>query len=257
MNELLKPQKLSKCNLIQALEWIAFGYEPVRPEDEILEDREVYREKLIPNEFGLVEKPFSDEEKSYVKGMCRAIGLLKKALITGKLSIYSCAFYKNGYCYSCGPEIKLSDLKEYNSETISVNFSEDFRQIFITIPDENRYTPHVWSGTNFSFSVKELKKIRLKPVVLLHNPSSKENSTKLFSEEYTTPDLEIIKELLSEKFYENEDLLLKDNLVESILNKAKAKNIDMPLARAEHIATIIRTREQGRGGYIRMGNKKT
>ncbi len=104
------------------------------------------------------------------------------------------------------------------------------------------------------FSVQLLKTVFPSP---LNQKYATDDEPHICTREYTTPYLDIIDELIAEKFYKNPKLVLKDNLTEAILEKAKQKGIKVSKTLADHMATIMRTEEQGRGGYINIEKHKT
>ena len=243
MHNLLEPIKLSKCNLIQALEWIAFGYEPVRPEDEKLDGREIYRGTIIPNRFGFKKSAVSDEEKAYESAILCSVELFTKAIILGKITIYAQHISHYGYTDN-SKQLKITELEDYNPEKVQLEFSDDLSKIYITIPSQNIYQPHAWCCDDLYFLVDELKKIFPQKRLKKQKIKSINNTLR----EYTTPYLDIIDELISEKFYKNPKLLVKKQLSFIISEKMKEKGVPKSNNIAEVMATILRPVELQRGG---------
>ena len=254
MDDLLKPYKLSKCNLIQALEWIAFGYEPVRPEDEVLEGRKTAREALFQVKNNKIHKSLASRDNiTYIQKIHRAMALLSKQLIKGKLTFNSDSSL-HGLLWDDEKEnMNLTSLENFNANVSEISASNNYQDIYVYVLGNN-YSDECWVFYKVSFSTKKLKKAFPNPVVL--NNSQPVNPSTL-KREYTTPYLDIIDELIAEKFYKNPKLVLKDNLTEAILEKAKQKGIKLSRTLADRMATIMRTEEQGKGGYINTKKQKT
>ncbi len=113
MDDLYIPQKLAKCYLIQALEYLGLGWVPYSMEDEYI----IGRKRFNPSGYidSMSENTTrSSEEINYWKKIERGCAILQKAIKMGKITCF--------YSRLCFDE--NSPTKEYCLE--SIDFCECF-----------------------------------------------------------------------------------------------------------------------------------
>ncbi len=236
-NNFLEPEILEKCNLRQACEYIAFGWEPL---EEIYEKLEC-RNRQIDNYDAEIEQ---------------ARLKLILAFIKGGLSLYA----NKGYFYS---DINGDEKSEIHEE---VDIFEPLEKFFLNelyldpnininencffygyLDRENtgdyscvsKYESFVFCKVNF-IELKDLFSRKSIPSVNYGSPFSSK-------EIYTSPYIEIMLEVIKEQKITKQNQMIKKQIVYLLEEKMKTKNLPTSKNLAEAMATLIRLPQSQKG----------
>lgn len=177
MDDLYIPQKLAKCYLIQALEYLGLGWVPYSMEDEYI----IGRERFNPSGYidSMSENTTrSSEEINYWKKIERGCAILQKAIKMGKIT----CFYSRLCFDENSPMQKIELTKEYCLESI------DFCECFLHF-NKKSYKAVLFNTTD----VEKLLKQRI----------SDEKSSPAYRHKQVR---EIAKKLVAQKSYMEQEL---------------------------------------------------
>lgn len=267
--DFLKPEILAKCTLRQALEWIAFQWEPMESvyEDLIGRYRDMGNERSGYTEYD--QAIFAAEPKlriaikkdviklSGIETVCTGGGAHKKADYSLFLTLY--------------PDSKfLNDEAIDNKKITDYFFSDDYSFIYCPHAVSKRINEETFCYHKGYFEVEtELAALRvLFPLptptrvkdteAVGSTPTNIENKNNIdivkATDEYSTPYLDIINSLINEGIISKTNQGKAESLKAMIMERGKSINISERLATA--MATIMRLPESQKGGAKKQRKKK-
>ena len=244
-NDIFTPEILSECSLIQAMEYLAFGWEPLNEDYENALDNP---RKRLPY-FSYKEPDLWDgpelSEKRYITEMKKAEAKVK-ILLKKEFPFYAYVYEnysdddkehleKNGRTYKL-----LSKEFPYCLHQYNIDFDEDCG---ITVMNLSKDSISLARFGIISFDFQKLKEI----IEDTKEPETKA-ATAPANSSYTTPHLTLINTMISKGYVTAENQPLAKNLQKDIEKEAKALNIKISNKLKEAMSTILRLPETHKGG---------
>lgn len=246
MNNIFQPKIKLCCSIIEAMEYLAFNWDPIEEEYEAILDKPRKRwEYFPPNDRFLFHdnnvEPKTEEENVYLRKMSEASAKLKILLKNGlpfyaDVSRFSDDFDLNSVFVKEGSYFKLIE----NILPKKIIFKR-----YLKLKMHLRYpNNHFVSFDNVSFRFSELKEML--SCRTLKEDNVKEQHNPIIN--YTTPYLDIINEIIQEQKISYENQILKKELEYEIKKKAENKNFHVSERIVNVMATILRLPEMQKGG---------
>lgn len=240
-NNIFAPEILSECSLIQAMEYLAFGWEPLNEDYENALDEPRKRWPYFSyKEPDLWDAPESSE-KRYITEMKKAEAKVK-ILLKEEFPFYA-KVYKDysgddkKYLEKSGHTYKLLS-KEFPYCSYKIDFREDLSATVIDLRKDNTLLARF--GIIY-FDFKKLKEI-------IEDAKEAKAATAPANSSYTTPLLTLINTMINKGYVTAENQPLAKNLQKDIEKEAKALNLEISNKLKEAISTILRAPETHKGG---------
>lgn len=242
-NNIFAPEILSECSLIQAMEYLAFGWEPLNEDYENALDEPRKRWPYFSyKEPDLWDEPESSE-KRYITEMKKAEAKVK-ILLKKEFPFYAYVYKnysdddkehleKNGHIYKL-----LSKEFPYCLHQYNIDFKEDCGITVIDLSEDN-ITLARFGKIYFDF--KKLKEI-------IEDAKETKAVTAPANNSYTTPLLTLINTMINKGYVTAENQPLAKNLQKDIEKEAKTLNLEISKKLKEAISTILRAPETHKGG---------
>lgn len=249
MDDIFAPYLKEYCNLIEALEYLAFGWEPVDDENLLDEPRRRFTQYFSINvDYNNIRKKENNtsptyyiekyrayvdiETINYCRAMQKAIAKLKRLL-----NIPVTIPMGDAYIYMSVEKTTIKDnLGKFSFEE-GVNDS-----CFLHFVDCNFSNAVIYQPL---FKVSDLKPYTEKK----EKHITSETTYALANNNYTTPYLTLINTMLQKGYVTEEEQPLADNLKEDIKKEAKKAGVEISDRLASSMATILRLPNMQRGGY--------
>ncbi len=243
MNDIFKPKVELFCTIEQAVEFIAFGWEPLNEEYEAILDE--------PRQRCCFESDAkTDIEKNYITEYKKAeakLKLLLKAGLKFRATVYNkIRDFDQSKIYSSDG---IYDLTESYVKSLASPYKIEI--------DENCgvTTIDVWENGSFLVTFGDVE-ILFTDIKEILSPENQEDIATTLSAPvtngYTTPLLTLIQTMIEKGYVSQDNQPLAKNLQEDIKKEAEAANIPISKRIVESMTTILRLPETQKGGCKKM-----
>lgn len=248
------PKTESLCTLQQAVEYIAFDWEPL---SEDYEDILTTPRKRF-DWFGAEDEPEAVQYRQNIKQALGKLKLLLKAGLKFMATPYnksSQRFVKEGNFFTlcedwaksvcCPYSIKIEKEAKVSDNPFKIEVEKGF-DLVLHIYEQNHF---ITSFSEIFFIFSELKEALEDAEGVTKSyasPTISENNG------YTTPFLTLINTMLQKGYVSADKQPIKKNLEEDIKKEAEILNIEISNRMCGYIATILRLPEMRKGGLKKL-----